>query len=458
MAGQGGGGGHDRADQVRAGVAALAAFEVAIGGAGAAFVGREDVGVHADAHAAACIAPLEARGGEEFVEAFFFGLGFDAARAGNDEGLLDIFGDMFSGDEMGGCAEIVETGIGAGADEDAVHGNVHDGSAGLEAHVFKGAFGGFLIVEVAEIVGIGNAAVDTGDHAGVGAPGNLRGELIGVEFDGGVEFGAVVGLEEFPAIYSGFEFFAARNKGAAFEIGKGRVVGGDHACAGATFDGHVADGHAAVHGESADGFATEFGDLRVAAADAHFSDDGEDDVLRSDAFGTLAVDEDVEGFGFGLHEALRGEDMLDFAGADAECEGAECAVSGGVGIAADDGLAGLGDPEFGADDVDDALMLAVHVEETHAGFATIALEGFELELGVVVEDGEGAIGGGDGMIHNGEGEVGTADLAAFGFEAGEGLGRGAFVDQVAIDVDEGGLAGLFADYVTLPDFFVEGCG
>ena len=279
-----------------------------------------------------------------------------------------------------------------------------------------------------------------------------------MEFDGGVELGAIVGLEEFPAIYGGLKFLAARDEGAAFEIGERRVVGGDHAGTRAAFDGHVADGHAAVHGESADGFAAVFGNLRVAAADAHFTDDGEDDVFRGDALGTLAVDEDVERLGFGLHEALRGEDVFDFAGADAEGESAEGAVGGGVGIAADDGLAGLGDAEFGADDVDDALMLAVHVEEADAEFAAVALEGFELELGVVVEDGEGAVGGGDGMIHDGEGEIGAADLAAFGFEAGEGLGRGALVDEMAIDVDQRGLAGLFVDYVVLPDFFVEGCG
>src|SRR5208283_3371715 len=93
--------------------------------------------------------------------------------------------------------------------------------------------------------------------------------------------------------------------------------------------------------------------------------------------------------------------------------------------------AGLSDAELGADNVDDALMFAVHVEEADSGFAAVALEGFELEPGVVVEDGEGAVGGGDGMVHDGEGEIGAADGAAFGAEAGKGLGRGAFVDEMA---------------------------
>src|SRR5258708_1395891 len=88
MAGDGGGGSHDRADEVRAAVFALAAFEVAIAGAGAALVGRQDVSVHADAHAATGVAPLETGGGENFVEAFFFGLRLDAARTGDDQCLL----------------------------------------------------------------------------------------------------------------------------------------------------------------------------------------------------------------------------------------------------------------------------------------------------------------------------------------------------------------------------------
>src|SRR5437868_14257530 len=74
MAGYGGCGGHYGAYQVGAAVFALAALEIAIGGAGAALVGRQHVGVHADAHAAAGVAPLKTGGGENFVEAFFFGL------------------------------------------------------------------------------------------------------------------------------------------------------------------------------------------------------------------------------------------------------------------------------------------------------------------------------------------------------------------------------------------------
>src|SRR5580698_2096658 len=49
--------GHFRADEMGASAAALAAFEVAVAGGSTALAGREDVGVHAQAHRTAGLAP-----------------------------------------------------------------------------------------------------------------------------------------------------------------------------------------------------------------------------------------------------------------------------------------------------------------------------------------------------------------------------------------------------------------
>src|SRR6266404_3882919 len=294
MAGDGGGGGHYRADEVRAAVFALAALEVAVAGAGAAFVGRQDVGVHADAHAAAGVAPLETGGAENLVEAFFFGLRLDAARAGNNQCLLDVFRDVLAFDKMRGGAKIIKARIGARADEHAVHGNIHDGRAGLESHVFQRALRGFLVVEVLEVVWVWHALGHACDHAGIGAPGDLWSDLLGLQLDLHVKVGAAIALEQLPALDSFLKRFAARDKGTAFEIRKGSFVRRDHTGARASFDGHVADGHAAVHRKGANGFAAVFRDVAVAAADTDFSDDGENQVLRGDTFGTLAMHENVQ--------------------------------------------------------------------------------------------------------------------------------------------------------------------
>src|SRR5205809_6392808 len=102
MAGDRGGGGHDRADEVRAAVLALAALKIAVRRAGAALVRRQDVGVHADDHAAAGVAPLETGGTENFVEALFFGPRLDAAGAGNKARLLDVVRPVLAADNVGG--------------------------------------------------------------------------------------------------------------------------------------------------------------------------------------------------------------------------------------------------------------------------------------------------------------------------------------------------------------------
>src|ERR1700674_3614262 len=455
MAGDGGGCGHDRADEVRAAVFALAALEIAVAGAGAALMGRQNVGIHADAHAAAGVAPLEARRGENLVEAFFFRLRLDAAGAGHNQRLLDAFSHVLAFDKMGGSAQIVEARIGTRADEDAVHGNIHDGRAGLEAHIFERAFRGLLIVEILEIVRIGDASSDAGDHARVGAPGDLRSDLLGLQLDLHVKVGAAIALEQLPAFDGFLKRFAARNKRTAFEISERSFVRRDHSGARAAFNGHVADGHASVHGKGTNGFAAVLRDVAITASDARFSDDGENKVLGGDAPGSFAVDKNVERLGARLDETLCCKNMLDLAGANAESQRAEGAVGGGVAITADEGLAGLGDAQLGADDVHDALILAVHVEKANAGFAAVLFEGIELELGVVIEDGQSAVGGGDGVVHHRESEIGAADLATFGAETGEGLGRRALMDEVAVNIDNRGLVGVLANNVGVPDFLIE---
>src|SRR5215472_10436403 len=64
--------GHGRRHEVGAALVALAAFEVAVGGRGAAFARCELVGVHRKAHRAAGLAPFEACRDENLVEPFRF--------------------------------------------------------------------------------------------------------------------------------------------------------------------------------------------------------------------------------------------------------------------------------------------------------------------------------------------------------------------------------------------------
>src|SRR4051812_45669932 len=69
-AGDGGGGDHERAHEKRpAGGTALAALEVAVGGAGAELIAHEFVRVHGETHRAARLAPFKACVAEHLVHA-----------------------------------------------------------------------------------------------------------------------------------------------------------------------------------------------------------------------------------------------------------------------------------------------------------------------------------------------------------------------------------------------------
>ena len=125
----------------------------------------------------------------------------------------------------------------------------------------------------------------------------------------------------------------------ALEIGERGLVGGDQSGPSAALDRHVADGHPLFHRQGADGVAGEFEDVAGPAADADAGDQGQDDVLGADAGLEPAVDLDLEGLRLALEQRLRGQDHLDLARPDAERQRPECAVRGGVGVAADDGHA-----------------------------------------------------------------------------------------------------------------------
>ena len=67
-------------------------------------------------------------------------------------------------------------------------------------------------------------------------------------------------------------------------------------------------------------------------------------------------------------------------------------------------------------------------------------------------------GGGDVVVYGGDVALGMAERAVGEAEAFEGLRAGDFVDQLEVDVEDGGLAGGFGDDVLLPDFFEESAG
>ena len=224
--------------------------------------------------------------------------------------------------------------------------------------------------------------------------------------------------------------------GAAGEVLERGIVGGDHTGARAAFDGHIADGHALVHVERADGGAGVLEDVAGAAADADLCNQGEDDVLGLYAGPQSAVDANLKGLRSPLQQALGSEHHLDFAGADTERQSAERAVRRRMTVAADHRHAWLSRALLRSDDVDNALLVAVDAEAGDAEIGAVLFELLELFACDGVDDGQTAVGGRDAVIGGSEGALRTSNLQPPLTQTGEGLRRSDLVDQVQVDVNQ----------------------
>jgi hypothetical protein len=175
----------------------------------------------------------------------------------------------------------------------------------------------------------------------------------------------------------------------------------------------------------------------------------------------LAVDVDGQRLGLALQQALRGQNVADFGGANAECQCAERAVRGGVAVAADDRHARLGGTILRPDHVDDAAMIAAPAVQLDAEFGAVGFQHGDLLRGLWRDIGVVAcrIGGRRwrGMIQRGQHLAGATHGQAALAQFGERLRRGHLVDQVQVDVKRGrGGGGFGDDFVCVPDFFEQG--
>ena len=59
------------------------------------------------------------------------------------------------------------------------------------------------------------------------------------------------------------------------------------------------------------------------------------------------------------------------------------------------------------------------------------------------------------MIHHRKSELRPAHFAPSRLQPRERLRRGTLVNQMPVDINERGLAGLFVDHMAVPNFFVK---
>ena len=426
----------------------MAALEIAVARAGAELVADEFVGVHAETHRASRAAPFEASVAEDFGEAHALGDGCHALRAGDDDGFHTA-ADLAALDVAGDFLEIAQAAVCAAPEEGDIDFGALDRCAGLEMHVREGFFGGGAIF-FRNFVRERNLLVDENGLSGIDAPGNGRGDVGGVVGDKVVVFRVGVRGGRLPARHSGLPIGALRRVGAAFEIFESRFIGIHIAHTRASLDRHVADRHALLLRESVECGSAVFIGEAESTIDPEFPDDVQNHIFRVNAGGEFSIHLDTPDLRLVKRHGLGGEDIADLAGADAEGDRTERTVRGGVGVAAGDRGAGLGDSLLGADDVDNALLAGGEVEKGDAVFRAVLAERFDHGIGEIVTERLHALVGRHDVIDGGEGAVRIKHLEPEVAKHAERLGAGDLVDEVGADQELRSPVGEFADGVCLP--------
>jgi hypothetical protein len=190
------------------------------------------------------------------------------------------------------------------------------------------------------------------------------------------------------------------------------------------------------------------------AAGADLRDQREHEVLRGDARRQFAGDGDGHLLGLRLRQRLRGQHVLDLAGADAERQRAERAVRGRVRVAADDGHAGLGEPELRPDDVHDSLLFMAERVQPDAEVRAVLAQRLDLRARDGIGDREQVVGG-RVVVFGGDRQIGPPHRTAGHAQPVERLRAGDLVQQVQVDVEQVGLAVGLPNHVSVPNLLRE---
>jgi len=288
--------------------------------------------------------------------------------------------------------------------------------------------------------------------ARVDAPGDRRADRSGIENLHIVVRCIRIGGNLLPLDDGGVPILTLGAVGSAAEVSKGLFVRVHVSGSGAALDRHVADGHSLFQGKAFDGRTGILVGETGAAIDPEGADDVEDDVLGVDTRAEFSSNLDFTDLERGKSHRLGGEDIADLAGADPEGDRSESPVGGGVGIAAGNGGAGLGDALFRADDVDDALFSRGDVEEGDAEVGTILAEFLDHGVRQSVLKGLHPLVGGHDVVDRGKGPPRESHLQAQIAEHAEGLGAGDLVDQMGADKNLGRAIRQLAHGMPLPNF------
>ena len=395
------------------------------------------------------------------MQSLGFRLRLDQAGARHHQRLLHRCGDLAAPCDLGGGAKVFDPRIRAGADEHAVEPDRGDRLVGLQAHVLQRASDRVLFGRIRFAIGIGHALVNRQHHLRRRPPADLRLDVLGAQFDDGVELRIVVGDQVGPRRHRRVPVRPLRCERTPAHVVDGLLVHRDHADARAGLDRHVADRHPPFHRQRADRGAGEFQRMAIATGSTDLADDRQHHILGGDAERQRALDPHLHVLHLLGDQALRGQHMLDLRRSDAVRQRAERAMRGRVRIAADHGHARQRGALLRADHVDDALAHVVHPEFEDAEVVAVLVQRLYLQPRDGIRDRLQATVALDLRRRHvvvGRGDVGVDPprLAAGQAQALERLRRGHLVEDVAVDVEQRRSIIAAHDFVHLPQFVVQG--
>ena len=432
----------------------LAVLEIAVGGRHAALARLAAIAIAAGAHRAAGFAPEETGVAEDAVEPGGFGLALHRARARNHQGD-DARGDAPSPRHRRGGDEIGQARIGAGADEDAVDRQPRYRRSRREAHIVERAPHRWALVG-GRAVRVGHAAGDGDGLARIGAPGDLRLQVLAIDGDLALELRIGIAHEVLPGGERLVPQSSLRRPRAPRDPGKRRVVRGDETRARAHLDGEIAQRQPALDRHRPRRCAGIFNRVPACAVEPDLGDDPQRHVLGTDLVGEPAIEPDAHALRPPAREHLGGEHVLELGGADPEGERTEAADGAGMAVGNRVGRARQDHAELGRDDVGDALLGIAEIEDADA-VAAASFAHRPQEWGAVGVRGVVAAGlGRDGVVLHREGQIGTSNAAVGLGELLEGMGSVKLMEHVPVDIDEVAAVAAAGDEMRIPDLVEQG--
>mmetsp|Transcript_4527 Transcript_4527/g.10254 ORF Transcript_4527/g.10254 Transcript_4527/m.10254 type:complete len:233 (+) Transcript_4527:1022-1720(+) len=225
----------------------LPSLKVTVGSGSTTFLRLELVGVHGEAHGASRFAPVESRGGQNFVESLLLGLVLDQTGARHDHGV-DAFWNLASNGNGGDFAKILNAAVGTAANENLTHGSVLNGRSPLESNVIQRTRHGSLTRLIMPLlVNLGNDSIDGHGILRGCPPGDGGCNVLGIDHHRLVVLGALVRLQRRPIRRGLIPLVAGGTHGPPLQIVKGDLVGSNDSRTRSGLDGHVGNGHACLH-------------------------------------------------------------------------------------------------------------------------------------------------------------------------------------------------------------------